>query len=213
MNNLKVFVDFDETLFNHYSYLDWAEEFLGRFGINPGAYNKTVDSFHEHKGENLRLYKHEDHIFAATGKQWSYISGEFEKELFTHNHDFCYADTHAFLDQITASSYDVRLLTYGSGEYQRYKINTCKKLTNLRIPVHVVSQPKRVFLEKNFSDGPGILIDDKYPLHLPSGWVHVWISRKDELSKPEFIKETNTIKVSNLQQWDEALKLYSAECS
>ncbi len=206
MNELNVFIDFDETLFNHYAYLDWAEQFLKKFGMSPGAYRKTVDAFHTNMGEKLRLYNHEEHIFSASGKKWSYISGEFERELARNNHDFCYEDTHDFLHEIMKSPYDVRILTYGNGEYQRYKIKTCKTLGGLHIPVHVVTQPKREFLAENFSKSPGVLIDDKYPLNLPKGWTHFWINRATELNKPKYDKNTNAVAISSLSQVASMLK-------
>jgi hypothetical protein len=207
LNDLKVFIDFDETLFNHYAYLDWAELFLKKFGMSPGAYRKTVDSFHTDMGEKLRLYNHEDHILSASGKQWSYISGEFERELSKNNHDFCYDDAHAFLHEITKSPYDVRILTYGNGEYQRYKIKTCKTLEKLHIPVHVVTQPKREFLAENFSEVAGILVDDKYPLNLPKKWTHFWINRAEQLSAPKHDKKTDTVQISGLNQVSSMLKV------
>lgn len=205
---MKIFIDFDETLFNHYTYIDWADAFLAKFDVAPGGYKGTVDSFHEHMGEKLRLYKHEDHIEAASGKAWSFISGELDRALKQGDHDFCYEDTHQFLRTVVKNE-DVRILTYGNGEYQRYKMNICPVLSELRIPVHIVSQPKREFLKTYFNNEPGVLIDDKFPLHIEKPWSHIWINRISQKNELVLHPEENTVELNTLAQFERALKKLS----
>lgn len=174
-----LFVDFDETLFYHYIYLQWVDAFLAKRNIilQPGIYEARVEDFHEVKGENLRIYDHEGHLKSVSKRSWSYVSGEIEKEIHRASHDFCYDDAHDFLERAVQSQWDVRILTYGNGEYQRYKIKTCRILSDFHIPVHVVTEPKKDFLTREFADTEGVLVDDKQPLHLPKNWKHVWIDR------------------------------------
>ncbi len=184
----KLFIDFDETLFHHYSYLKWVDGVLMRKKLikDSGEYEKLIEEFHEPKGENLRLYDHIGHMRVTTGRSWGYVSGELEKALQDGQHDFCYDDAHEFLKKAMKSDWDVRILTYGKGDYQRYKIKTCRVLTDLRIPVHVVTEPKREFLKREFGHGKGsILIDDKHPQRLSEGWVHIWVDRKKTAVQPE----------------------------
>lgn len=191
----KLFIDFDETLFCHRAYLSWVDKFLSRRGhlSETGAYMELSEEFHENKGEQLVLYDHGGHIKTATGKDWSFMSGELEKEIRGKGHDFCYPDAHGFLEKAAQSGQDVRILTYGHGEYQLYKIRTCSVLRKLHIPVHVVHEPKRVFLKREFAGCEGILIDDKHPLRLPSGWTHIWINRKNNDS-PSASKNVQKVK-------------------
>lgn len=175
----RLFLDFDETLFHHLGYIKWVDALLVKQGVESGHFFNTLWDYHHSQGENLNLYDHETHTFKALGKEWSFMSGEFEKALQEREGDFCYDDAHTLIEQAIEKGYDVRVLTYGNGEYQRYKIRTCKALSRHNIPVHVVTGPKREFLEKYFDDAMGgTLIDDKQPLRLPQSWKHIWINRK-----------------------------------
>ena len=95
----------------------------------------------------------------TTGRSWGLISGELEKEMSQGEYDFCYADAHDFIKRAVASDWDVRILTYGNGEYQRYKIKTCRLLSELRIPVHVVTEPKKDFLRREIGTTEGAVLD------------------------------------------------------
>jgi hypothetical protein len=173
-----LFLDFDETLFNHSRFLDWVDNFLvEHHQIEPAAFKSQIDAYHVLKAEKLRLYRHEAHIEAVTQRRWSFLSAELEKALKQRKRDFCYPEAHATLKRLVKLPLDIRLLTYGDGAYQRFKLNTCSLLSQLRLPVHVVDEPKRLFLEREFPKVQGILVDDKYPLRLPPNWQHVWINR------------------------------------
>lgn len=209
MSSVKIFLDFDETLFNHHAYMEWASDLLEAYGAQPGSYKASVNEFHTQIDETLRLYRHEEHIMSVSQRPWSYISGEIHRAIAEGCHDFCYSDVHRFLKNVTEKHNDVRILTYGNGEYQRYKINLCPVISGLKIPVHVVNEPKRQFLADNFTSANGVLLDDKYPLQLPSNWQHIWINRKSNLKKPEYIQETNVVQISRLSQFFDALNLTS----
>ena len=173
-----IFLDFDETLFNHYAFLDWVDDFLVQHHqIEPTSFKAQIDDFHTPMGEKLRLYRHEEHIEQVTNRRWSFLSAEMEKALKARKDDFCYPDAHRLLRKLVKTPADIRVLTYGDGAYQRFKLNTCHLLHELRLPVHVVDEPKRIFLEREFPAANGILVDDKHPLNLPNGWTHIWINR------------------------------------
>lgn len=186
--------------------MEWASELLEKFGAKAGVYKQTVDKFHTQVDDLLRLYRHEEHIEFASKKSWAYLSGEIEQALSRGNHDFCYSDTHAFLQKIVKTYKDVRILTYGNGEYQRYKINLCRFLSALRIPVHVVNQPKRQFLSAHFGKIAGILIDDKYPLDLPTNWTHFWINRKGKVNHTAYTAKDNAFEITTLNQFFDVVK-------
>jgi hypothetical protein len=198
-----LFLDFDETLFNHYSYLDWVDTFLEQYDVPKGAFSEKVEQYHKVIEENLRLYDHNGHMENVAGRSWSFLSGEIEHMLEEDRPDFCYPEVHEFLRKVKEGGYKPRILTYGNGEYQRYKIRSCRILSEMRLPIHVVNEAKGVFLKREFPEGEGILIDDKGPLNLPANWQHMWIRRKDTLTEP--VREDQAIVISDLTQFDAAV--------
>lgn len=203
MSLVHVFVDFDETLFDHYSYLDWFDEELHKDGVLPagrGSFSAAIDDYHDIRLQKplLRLYRHEDHLSGVTGQDWQFVSGEMEKKVAERSNDFCYTDSHEFLRWLQGKQYDSRILTYGDGAYQRYKIGICKGAVS-SFPVHVTIVPKAEFLAAQFPHEKGVLIDDKYPLELPANWHHIWITRHERLKAPKMIGE-HVHQVSNLEQ-------------
>lgn len=197
-----VFLDFDETLFNHRKYIDWADGVLAKLlEKKPGFYKTDFDRFHRQLDDpHLRLFDHDTHSKTATGRGWDFIAGELERARTDYDSDFCYPDSHHLLSWLIAQSADVRILTFGAGEYQLYKINTCRKIRQLHVPVHVVHEPKRQFLEREFSAVKrGVLIDDKYPLKLPKKWDEIWINRQSYLSQPKLVAP-KTYQVNSLRQ-------------
>ncbi len=156
-----------------------------------------MESYHDHHKVvygDLRLYHHNRHAKAVTGLPWKRVGEVISSS--THPH-FCFAEVHAVLDLLSTQFEDIRLLTFGRDEFQRYKINLCDTLSTLDI--HVVGEPKGDFLAREFADEPGILVDDKYPLALPDHWQHIWINREEQLLKPKKIKQ-NVWQISSLEQ-------------
>lgn len=201
-----VFLDFDETLFNHYAYADWIDDVLAKkFGKPPGFFKNHFEGHHEQLVDPLlRIYRHREHFKAVTGRDWDYISGELEYERHQQNRDFCFPDSHELLQWLTGQPYDVRILTFGDGEYQRHKLNTCQVIRRLEIPVHVVREAKRDFLKRSFGDTIGVLIDDKHPLELPANWHEIHVRRQPPLSSPQRIND-RIYRVSSLGQVKELL--------
>jgi hypothetical protein len=173
-------IDFDETLFNHATLNAWMDAELAKDGIiAEGDYAKGVDDYHHQLTPILRLYDHERHIFDSTGREWGYIAGHLKAKLTQEPCKFCYPDSHSFLRKAVKKYADVRILSFGHGEYQRFKMGLCAVLRELDLPTHIVDRPKGQFLKEHFrAPTSGILIDDKYPLDLPDNFLHVLVDRK-----------------------------------
>lgn len=200
-----IFLDFDRTIFDHEAFIDWLDKFfVERFGLAPKAFRDSLRHHHKNLPENLHLYQHAAHFEAVSGRSWSYISGEVERALAKQKLDFCFDDAHPTMKQLITQHQDVRILTYGKGDYQRFKLSTCRFLRNHTLPVHVVREPKRLFLAKEFSKSTGVLVDDKHPLNLPPNWLHVWIARAESIKAPEQLP-TGEIKISSLKQLPKAI--------
>ncbi|MDO8336334.1 MAG: hypothetical protein Q7T74_06160 [Candidatus Saccharibacteria bacterium] len=194
------FIDFDETLFDYRAYVDWVDGQLStEHGMPAGNFVGTMDEFHDTMDDSgllrLRMYRHRDHVKHATGHDWPVLKSEIELLLGQSGQHFCYPDSHEFvIAALQAGFKQVRLLTYGSDEYQRYKISLCPIMKGLL--VDVVDRPKADFLAANFGDPSiqGILVDDKAPLGLPENWQHVWLNRTGK-RRP---KNANCIEVREL---------------
>jgi len=178
-----IFLDFDETLFDHNAMLVWLDEIMSqKYGARSGAFAEMIDDYHERLDSIHRLYRHREH-FETVGRSWAYMSGQVRKLAREQQKDFCYSDTHELLDRLVKhNDLDVRILTFGDSEYQLYKLSMCSELASHGLPVHVVQEPKRDFLAREFPNG-GILADDKYPLGLPVSWQHVLVDRTGKFAQ------------------------------
>jgi hypothetical protein len=179
MNPEIVYVDFDETLFNHHEYMRWV---AGRFK-NASDYIATIDKYHEVLSPHHRRYQHDQHTKDMLGVEWHRFSGEIVK---AYNEErkrvqkkclFCYADGHSMLRYLTTKNYDVRILSFGDEGYQRFKMSLCEVIRTLHIPIHVVLQPKRHYFAQHHQEGEYVLIDDKPHLELPKNTTHILIDR------------------------------------
>ncbi|MCA9332930.1 hypothetical protein KDA00_03580 [Candidatus Saccharibacteria bacterium] len=200
-NTILVFVDFDETIFDHEKYIEWLDLYLHEnHNIFPGSFKSTLWDYHSYIDDIHRLYDHEAHIKDLTGHSWSYISAEIESESIKKKLDFCYPEIHKSIQWLVNNKYDTRILTFGRGDYQRHKIYLCCDLTKMGIPVHVVNIPKREFIKNEFKNANGgFLIDDKYPLGIERPWKHIWLSRKSKVETP-IIQKDGAIMVGSIEQ-------------
>ncbi len=197
---MKVFLDFDRTLFDLDSFVAWTDEVLSaKFNLLPGTFSQSSLQHLTPAQDNLYFYEHLKHFQSVTGKSWSFISGELEKELRQLNGDFCFPEVHKTLHGLFKKPYDVRVLTFGYGDYQRFKLHTCSVIRRLHIPTHVVDEPKRLFLDRHFAVGPGVLVDDHHPLHLPPTWQHIWLDRSVTANKPQSLAD-GSILIKDLKQ-------------
>ena len=200
----KLFLDFDETLFNHQAMLEWMDVvWQDRYGVAAGLFADTINEYHNHVGDGHRLYKHREH-FELSGKPWLEVSAEISKLIGDQNQDFCYPEVHKVIKKLTVEHKDLAILTFGDVEYQNYKISHCRVLRALKLPVHVVMEPKRLFLEREFAAQTGVLVDDKHPLNLPNGWTHIWINRELSLKSPTELSD-GVWQISSLSQLPQLL--------
>lgn len=182
------FIDFDETLFDHNAFIDWIDSALVGHGLikNIGEFAGTVDEHHTKINDVLRLYRHREHYQSRTNVSWSYASGLLHAELTKQPMDFCYDDSHGFLEWLVAKKLDARILSFGDGDYQRFKIMTCKMVRDINIPIHITDQPKSDFFTHYYSrNKTAVLVDDKFPLHLPNHVEHILIDRKNQYQTNE----------------------------
>ena len=172
-----LYIDFDETLFDHRGYVAFVSGLLaGEEDIS--RYTSTFDDYHDVQDtvRMLRLYRHRDHIADALGYEWGHYSNSVRSAVMQNKQDFCYPEVHEFLEYIdTLGDVDVALLTYGDPEYQLYKISLCEHTK--RLPVTVVQEPKADYIARYHTADHGVLLDDKAPQRLSGSWQHIWVNR------------------------------------
>ncbi len=201
---IRIFLDFDDTLFSQKLFYAWLDDFLAQYNVPKGTFQKSCDTYHAVLGAHIRLYDHEGHFKSITGRKWNFISAEIEAALLNSKTDFCFPETHGFLEKLVQEGYAPRILTYGDPAFQYFKINTCSVVQRLKIPKHVVTEEKSQFLAKEYPHGHGVLVDDKGPLNLPSNWTHIWLRRKNN---GPVMHDDVAVYISDLLQFDEAMKL------
>ena len=210
MSKTHVFVDFDKTLFDPRAYERWLDEQLHKMGLSSkthASFTESINDYHDVFSETplMRFYHHAEHIQGVSEKPWDLMSGEIEKLIHQQHKDFCFPDAHELLRWLGKQGYDVRILSFGDGEFQRFKLMICPYLSQNRLPIHVIKQFKKDFLKDNFKDTQGVLIDDRYPLDLPEGWTHIWLDRSKPIKTPK-LDEKDIIMISSLAQVPEAIK-------
>ncbi len=200
-----VFIDFDETLFDHKKFAEWLDNYFVKLRLcKKGELLDTFEQYHDAQDKQglLRLYRHEDHIRAVTGVEWGLIVDKIKARIKKDNVHFCYDDSHHFLQSVDLQNFEkVGILTYGNKEYQLFKIGLCNLVSAL--PIRVVDVHKAKYLLKNFV-GPninGVLVDDKAPLNLPPSWEHYWLNRNFIVAP----QNSRHIEVNSLEQATEML--------
>lgn len=185
-------LDFDETLFNHHAFAHWADgQLTTALDIEPGSYKGSFDKHHTHLENGLRLYDNRQHIEEVTNRTWSFISGLIERLWHEDGEpDFCYPDVAEALTGMLEDKLPLSILTFGNEGYQRFKIGFCPILRGTGIGVHVVDEPKRDYIAREFKPSEhGALVDDKPDLKLPKNWVHIWVNRQEPVCEPKQIEE------------------------
>lgn len=199
-----IFVDFDETLFEHYAFAAWIEDLLhekGELPMGKGSFMASINAYHEvlQQVPLLRLYRHRDHYDHATKSGWQALSSEIHKQAKANKADFSYPDSQRFIEYVKGSGVPVKILTYGDTEYQLFKIASCTVSGVSGLETEVILEPKSDYIARVYTGKRGVLVDDKYPLSLPDGWTHIWIDRDAALQSPLHM-EQGVVKVANLDQ-------------
>ena len=199
-----IFIEFDETLFEHYAFAAWIEDLLhkkGELTMGKGSFMTSINAYHEvlQQVPLLRLYRHRDHYAHATKSGWQALWAEIHKQAKTSKADFSYPDAKRFIERVKSLGAEVKILTYGDQEYQLFKIASCTVSGMAHLETEVILEPKSSYIASTYAGTRGVLVDDKYPLSLPDGWVHIWIDRESKLTDPEKMS-AGVVHVSSLDQ-------------
>ena len=191
---MKVYVDFDRTLFD-------CDKFLEDFHTIISKYNIPKDLFKECQNQSRRHGFNPYTILNNLEEKTSFDKNIYTdiKELMHNTSNYLYQDAIPFLEYLNKNNYQVIILTKGNKEYQK------EKITNANIDKYysklIVTMRHKGLLFLNYLQG--IFIDDN-PREIKSLYIRkpkkiIRIVRPN--SKYSEIKlEYNILKVNSLQE-------------
>lgn len=193
-----IFFDFDDTIFDYNKYQKWLVKFFkSKMGIDFDIGKDEKNKHYKILDNGLLMYDFESHLGAHTKHKWSVVSQKILEAFSEESEpDFCFADATDAIKQLRQLNLDIRILTFGSSIWQKFKISHCVAIKDL--PVSIVQESKASFLERELSTSSGFLIDDKYPLNLPTNWKHIWINRELNISGSNLLPD-GTSQISTLK--------------
>jgi FMN phosphatase YigB (HAD superfamily) len=121
---MKVFVDFDDVLFNTGAFVAHLKSIFADFGINEELFTKTYEAMRTaaHGGNFCyRFDKHVAKIREHKAVDEAALIGALEAAL-KNTEAFVFADSKEFLRFLTERGHDVRVLSFGDQGFQTNKI-------------------------------------------------------------------------------------------
>ena len=191
---MKVYVDFDRTLFN-------CDKFLEDFYTIIAKYNIDKTLFKECQNQSKRKGFNPYVILGNLEKKYEFnrlLYLDVER-LMTNTSDYLYPDAIPFLEYLKDKNYQIIILTKGNSDFQREKIFNAH-IDKYFDKLIVTMRHKGLLLLNYFS---GIFIDDN-PREIESLWLRkpkkiIRIKRPDsKYSNLDF--KHNIITINSLQE-------------
>lgn len=163
---MKIFVDFDNTIFDtRHDFLDKFFDVFYNYGIDREVFQRTLKEFSKVAGENKECYSPKNHIKEAKKVTGKNIDEEvFLREMVEFLEDleeYVFEDFYQFVNSFDKK--DLIILSYGDREFQKQKING-SGIEQFFTNTIITQGDKTVEIEKymkNFPDENAMLIDDK----------------------------------------------------
>lgn len=158
MAKIKLFIDFDSTIFDSGKFKDILFGALKTTGADSLSIEETYELV-------CRDYKYSPDKHVALLKQRLNIDdGEanyLAEEAYKKTPDFIYSDAIEFLKKIDRSVYEVNILSFGDDDFQRKKIAN-SRIENYFDHIFVTEEQKWICLTKMVArDEHFIMIDDR----------------------------------------------------
>lgn len=157
---MKIFLDFDRTLYDLDVFHVAARELLAAYGISHGTYDASKKIFSTVSGMPGGMYtpeRHEAEFRNITGEVKRSLA-EGIRSLARNGQKFVFDDVHRFFRK--TDGHERIILTFGDDEYQRYKI-AGTGLDLLADDVIVTAESKRETMRETLHPGErGIFVDD-----------------------------------------------------
>ena len=122
---MKVFIDFDDTLFNTRDFvIDYSRLFIAA-GLTPEAYAATYQEAHRRMGKSIEVYEAQMHT-DAIAKQYPDIDIKTLKanilEFLKDTSVYVFPDVVPFLKQAREKNIQLYILSFGQSQFQSDKI-------------------------------------------------------------------------------------------
>ena len=197
---IKLFIDFDKTLFDTNQVKERIIRIFGQFGFSQEEIEQTylaetLDGKYSPEGQARRLYDI---------KKFDLEVAELKiKSMIFDSSRILYSDTIQFLDGLDKEKYEVDLLSYGDVEFQERKIKhsgIIDKFDN----IYITSAEKQIYLKDIAEDKENFFVLDdkmenleKISADYPKAFM-IYINRSiDDISQNYHFKG---VKVRNLKQ-------------
>ncbi len=121
---MKIFIDFDDVLFNTKDFTVFLQEIFKNFGIEKELFRQTYEEVKKHTGGKNFSYTFEAHVRALQGRL-EFDSAALLQVLKKETEDiskFLFSDTFPFLEFLRKQGYSAWVLSFGDNSYQMMKI-------------------------------------------------------------------------------------------
>ena len=159
----KCFLDFDHTLFatDRLFYVEIKKE-IEEAGIDLAVWR---EAYREVWSGGYTMAKHVEAVNRLSGKEVIHFA-EFEKKLRHDLRHFVYPDVEPFLKKVKEQGIQLYLLSFGSPEWQKYKV-TASGLSQYFDDLFITTtEGKKVDVIAERADGSNIIMVDNNPEEL-----------------------------------------------
>lgn len=161
---MRVFVDFDDVLFNTGAFVAHLKNIFADFGINEALFSETYEAMRtvDHGGNFCyRFDKHVAKIREYKAIDEQALVGALEAAL-KNTEAFVFTDSKEFLQFLTKHGHDVRVLSFGDQGFQTNKIQA-SGITPFVHEVIVTNEDKEVAMSHVLGDStdPAYFFDDR----------------------------------------------------
>lgn len=203
----KLLLDFDRTLFDtHNFWIDLGALLSERYNLPSNwlkdKYPKYVLSRHDQQMVSFEL------LLNQSGIPGEELASSITKMIKKKKSNYLFSDAVEILEELDnfAHDYEVEILTFGDKQFQNLKAGPVELIK--QIPIKIISEPKAMYIKREFSGYRGALIDDKPDQQLPLGWIEINLLRSSRPRAVIYEKTNNIYVVSNLLQASQLLFEY-----
>lgn len=160
---MKIFLDFDDVIFNTKSFFEKLKRVYIPFGISSEVFETTYQELKKEQAENWIGYSSDVHI-AKLQENFSVDKQELQKAIKSFVDDtreFVFPDVKDFLQWAKKNAYSVSVLSFGNQEFQTQKIQSTK-LSDYFEKIIVTDKDKsEALLAENMSPEKTWFFDDR----------------------------------------------------